>query len=226
MFRTALSALALAWASACVYSQSSLFAARVGGPELANGGRIQVELPGELHRRNTESKGRGLCVFTSIHHAAVYNNIPQLVEFPKWVRDSGIAGGSYPTKTAQLISQISRARGLPEPEYLQVESSDVELLKLACRTGRMVSCTYGLSPTGRYNNEPIAHMVNLVHFDDETAVVLDNNYIGASSYEWMSVAEFRRAYFTVPGLRGQAVNNGKGWSVVLLAPSPPPTPIH
>lgn len=60
-----------------------------------------------------------------------------------------------------------------------VEGSDLERLKLACRTGRMPGVTYAFSPTGRYGGARIAHMVNLVHADDQWFAVLDNNYPGA-----------------------------------------------
>jgi hypothetical protein len=217
--------------AACIYSDLSSLSyagddnepsveAFVGGPELKGGGRIQCELPADLHRRNTESKGLGLCVFTSIHHSSLWQNVPQLVEFPKYLIDKGVPGGGYPSKVRDLITKISKERGLPIPDYIQVESSDLEILKAACKTGRMPAVTYGLSPTRRYNGQTIAHMVNCVHADNSTFVVLDNNYTGANNYEHMSPEEFLRAYRAQPGGRSNS-----GWSVILLNGSPPPIPI-
>lgn len=190
--------------------------AKVGGITSPDGATpLQLQLPGDLHRKNTASKGLGNCVFTSIHHSAHWQSVPQLLEFPKWLIDKGIPGGGYPSKVADLIPKISRERNLPTPDFIQVEDADLEILKLACKTGRMPGVTYGISPTGRYGGGRIAHMVSLVHADDQWFVVLDNNYPGADAYEWMSPTEFRRTY----------TSGGKaGWSVILLNPGPPRPP--
>jgi hypothetical protein len=190
--------------------------ASVGGPRHADGTEIACDLPGELHRANTSSKGLGLCVFTSIHHSAVWQNVPALQEFPKYLIDKNIPGGGYPSKVTDLIPKASAAKGLPPPDYLQVESNDLEILKAACRGGRMPGVTYSFSPTGRYNRQRISHMVNIVHADDKWFVVLDNNYTGSDAYEWMTPQEFLRTYSG-----GQT-----GWAVILLAPPPPPPPFN
>lgn len=186
--------------------------ASVGGNKSPSGDEIQVDLPGELHRKNTASKGLGLCVFTSIHHAAVWQNVPALHEFPKYLIDKSIPGGGYPSKVDDLIPKIAQSRGLPVPDYLQVEGSDLEILKLACRTGRLPSVTYSFSPTGRYNKQRISHMVNAAHVTDSFVAVLDNNYPGADAYEWMTPQEFLRTY----------TGGRSGWAVILLAPAAPP----
>lgn len=189
--------------------------ARVGGPTSPDGSEeISCDLPGALHRKNTASRGLGLCVFTSIHHSATYQDVPQLQEFPKWLVDKGIPGGGYPQKVADLIPKISRERGLPEPEYVQVEGVDLEILKLSCRTGRMPGVTYSFSPSGRYGGQRIAHMVSLAHASDKWFVVLDNNYVGEDAYEWLSPQEFSRTY----------TGGRQGWAVILLSPGAPPPP--
>lgn len=190
--------------------------ATVGGNVAPDGTEINVDLPGDLHRKNTSSPpgpgGLGLCVFTSIHHAAVFQNVPQLVEFPRWMIDQRIEGGGYPTKVREMIARISKDRGTPEPSYLQIEGPNtMDILALACRTGRMPSVTYCMSPTGRYGRSKISHMVNLVHCDSRWCCILDNNFPGADKYEWMTPDEFRQTY-------------APGWAVILLAPSPPPPP--
>lgn len=192
--------------------------ATVAGPKHPDGTEVQCDLPGKLHRRNTESRGLGNCVFTSIHHAGVYQNVPVVQEFPKWLISKGIPGGGYPQKVANLIPRMSKDRGLPEPQYLQAEGMDLDLLKAACASGRMPGITYSVSPTGRYGGSRIAHMVNLVAAGAGKGpdgkgwwVILDNNYPGESNYEWLSEAEFRRTY-------------APGWCVILLNPSPAPPP--
>lgn len=194
-----------------------LYSANVNGSVSNDGTHAQCDFPIELHRRNTESKGLGLCVFTSIHHSAIWQNVPALQEFPKWVRDKGIAGGSDPKKTEQLIKQICKDRGMPVPDYVQVEGKDIDILVMACSTGRMPAITYGLSPTGRYNGQRIDHMVSLAHADGKQFAVIDNNYPG--NFEWMNESEFKKAYTT-----NTFQSNGNGWSVILLAPRPPAPP--
>lgn len=176
-----------------------------------DGTEPQIDLPNNLHRRNTASKGLGNCVFTSIHHSALWSEVPALMEFPKWLTAKGIPGGGYPSKVAKLIPEMCKDRNVPVPQYVQVEGNDLEILKLACRTGRMPSVTYSRSPTGRYGGRSIAHMVSLIHADDKWFGVLDNNYPGADALEWMSPEQFLRAY-------------SPGWCVILLEPGPPPVP--
>jgi hypothetical protein len=189
--------------------------AKVGGKLSPDGDEIQIDLPGNLHRKNTSSAGLGLCVFTSIHHAAIWQSVPQLQEFPKWIIENKIPGGGHPQKVTDLITKISKARHMPEPEYVQVQGADTSVLKLALASGRMPCVTYNHSPTGRYSGQNILHMVNISHGTDKWFAVLDNNYIGETNYEWMSPTEFNGTY--APGGRG-------GWSVILLNPGPPPIP--
>jgi hypothetical protein len=177
---------------------------------------IQVDLPESMHKRNVSSRNQGCCVFRSLHHAALWQNVPALVGFPEWLQQKGLTGGGYSGNVRERITAICKERGVPEPEYIQIEggkAEDLELLRLACATGRLVSVTYRRSPTGRYGGGNIAHMVNVPHCDQQFVAVLDNNYIGATNYEWMSPEEFIR------------VCNPRGfWAVILLAPPPPPPP--
>lgn len=189
--------------------------ALVAGPRHPDGTEIACDYPGDRHRKNTASKGLGLCVFTSIHHAADWQAADVLLEFPRWLIERGIPGGGHPAKVAELIPRLCKERGAPVPDYLQIESNDLEVLAAACAGGRMPCVTYAFSPTGRYSGRRIAHMVNLVHLDERWAVVLDNNHPGDAQYEWMGHADFLRAY-----------SGGRtGWAVILLDP-PPPMPPH
>jgi hypothetical protein len=77
----------------------------------------------------------------------------------------------------------------------------------------MACVTYGYSP--RYGLQTIAHMVCCAKFSGKYAVVLDNNFPGEDSYEWMSLAEM---------LKRVKHPSGSGWVFVWLAPSPPPVP--
>lgn len=185
---------------------------KVGGKTSPDGTvELAADLPVALHLKNIGgSDGAGLCVFTSLDHSATYQNVPAMVGFRDWMRK--YPGGGYPDKVAAKIKQISTERGLPVPEFIQVEGADIELLKIACKSGRMPGITYAYSPTGRYGGKTIAHMVNLVYLDDRWAAVLDNNYPG--TYEWMPTATFRKVY----------TGNGGGWAVILLAAQPPAPP--
>jgi hypothetical protein len=173
-------------------------------------------LPADLHRRNTTSQGQGCCVWTSIHHSALWQNVPAYEEAPKWIQQKGIPGGAYPGAVQKHLPEMARERGLAEaPAFLNYEGTDLELLKLACKSGRLPAVTYSYSPTGRYNGARIAHMVSLLHADDRWFAVLDNNYPGANQIEWLTPEEFKRTWTGM---------SGAGWSVILLNPPPPPPP--
>lgn len=190
------------------------FEAKVGGTTAPDGKtQINCDLPEKLHTKNCGgSDGAGLCVFTSIMHSARYQHVPVLEDFQEWMKKK--PGGGWPEKTKKMISQICKERGVPEPPYLQVQGKDIEILKRACSSGRMPGVTYSFSPTKRYGGARISHMVSLPHADDAWFAVLDNNYIGANNYEWMTPQEFLRTYTA----------GGDGWSVILLDPGPPNPP--
>jgi hypothetical protein len=184
--------------------------ASVGGPE-KDGTRLACELPGSLHQKNTGgSDGAGLCVYASARHSGLWQNNAAFAELFQWMKKH--PGGSYPSKFKKTLEAFCKERGYPVPPYVQIESSDLEVLKLACRTGRMPGVTYSRSPTRRYGGQTIAHMVSLVHADDRHFVILDNNYIGDSNYEWMIPEEFLKSY----------AGRSRGWSIVLLTAPPPP----
>lgn len=186
--------------------------ATVGGPVAPDGVEVQIDLPKALHIRNVGgSDGAGLCVNTSLNHSAYWQNLEPLFSLQQWSRK--YPGGSYPAKVKKQVEQICSQQGVPVPRYLQIESKDIEILKTACKTGRPCGVTYSFSPSGRYGGARIAHMVSLLHADDRWFCVLDNNFPG--TYEWMTPAEFRRAY---------TGGNGNGWAVIFLPPGPPPSP--
>ena len=190
--------------------------AEVGGTVAPDGKtEIQCDLPGDFHRRNTKSRGQGCCVWTSIHHSAIWQNIPELQELPKWIQEKNYPGGALPSYVTRVIKEICEEKGIPLTAYLQIENSnDLTPIKLACQTGRMVAITYSRSPTGRYGGGSISHMVSLPHCDNEWAAVLDNNYTGADAYEWMHPEK---------ELLGVA-NRGGYWAVILILPGPPLPP--
>lgn len=174
---------------------------------------IHCDLPGDLHCHNVSSRGEGCCVQTSINHSARWQNVPALVDFHKWVQEQRLPGGAYPGAVDERIPACCKDRGFPVVEYLQVQGGDLEILKAACRSGRMPGVTYSKSPTGRYNGKRISHMVSLVHADDNWFCVLDNNYEGDKNYEWMTPEEFKKTY-------------SPGWAVILLSAPPPPPPTN
>lgn len=196
--------------------------AKVGGKVAPDGKtELQIDLPDDQQKRNIGSpppNGPGCCVFRSIDHASRWANVAALYGMPEWMAGHKpvIPGGGDPPKVSQLVAKIAAERGLPTPDILQVQNDDLEILKAALKSGRMVSITYNYSPTpGRYKGR-IAHMVNLVHGDDAWFCVLDNNYIGEANLQWMDPATLKGVY---TGGRG-----GKGWAVILLAAGPPPPP--
>ena len=204
-----------------------VYGAKVGGQIAPDGTtELALDFPGRLHRHNVASPpgtNNGCCVFTSIHHAALWQDVPELQEFPKWIQSKRLSGGGYPGNVDQRIAAICAERKVAKPEYLQFEGWDYALVKAAIGSGRMVSGTYSHSPTGRYGGQKIAHMVNYVHADDQWVAVLDNNYMPSAgkldhpdNYEWMTPAEMQTT--NAPG--------GRGWIVVLLKQGPPLPPCN
>jgi hypothetical protein len=185
--------------------------ARVGGPVAPDKTEVQNDLPQSFHIRNRGgSDGAGLCVFASLKHSAIWQEVSALKGIFEYMFTR--PGGGYPEKVERVIRDICQQKGVPVPYYIQLQGPDIEVLKLACKTGRLPSVTYGWSPSGRYNNGDVGpHMVTLLHADDNWFCVLDNNYPG--TYEWMTPAEFKRS-FTRYG----------GWCVIFLQPGPPPVP--
>jgi len=184
--------------------------AKLGDNRTPDGRPIHCDLPKSLHMMNAGGSDRaGLCVFTSGEHSAMWHNIEGLYGLQEWCKRR--PGGGWPDKLDKVIAEVSAERRCSKPRYIQVESCDLEILKLACRTGRLPCVTYGFSPTNRYGGQRISHMVNILHADDDWFCVLDNNFPG--TYEWMSPTEFSRTYCD---------GRGTGWCVIFLSPGPPP----
>lgn len=177
-----------------------------------DGEALTCDLPISEHLRNTTGRdGLGLCVFTSIDHAACWANEPALIGFRDYMTKQ--AGGGWPEKVDEFIPRMAASKGLEVPSYVQHTGGDAAFLKLALKTGRYVCVTYN-GRDGAFYNGPIAHMVNLVHLSDRWAVIHDNNFPG--KWLWMPPAEFLNRW------RG----SGGGWAIVLLKPGPPPIPIN
>lgn len=181
--------------------------AQIMGPIGPDGTEVVCDLPEPEHIKNVGGRdGAGLCVFSSIEMAGRWQNVEELRGFQQKMRQE--LGGGWPEKVNAMMAKYA-----PGVKFVQYSGSSPAILDLAMKTGRMVSVTYGYSE--RYGTR-VAHMVNLVHLDDKWAVVLDNNFPGANSLEWMPRAEFLRRWQMMGG----------GWAVALLNPGPPPIPIN
>lgn len=186
-------------------------AGTVGGPSSPDGkDEVDCDLPVSQRQRNTGGRdGAGLCVFTSIMHAARYQNEPRLANFQQQMKAE--RGGGYPEKVDVMIAKYGSGT-----RYIQYEGSDDKILEAAIKSGRMPSVTYnGRDP--HYGNRSIAHMVNLVAFDRASgwAAVLDNNYIGERELVWLPINDFLSRW------KG---GGSSGWVHILLQPPPPPVP--
>jgi hypothetical protein len=185
---------------------------QAGGPVGPDGTEVTVDLPVSVRTANVGgSDGAGLCVFTSIGHAARWQNVPQLEGFRDWMRK--YPGGGYPDKVDKMIARLVAEKGCEPPAYIQYSGGDPSILELALRTGRMPSVTYN-GRDGVLYRGTISHMVNLVHLDAKWGVILDNNNIEENRLLWLPRDEFLKRW------RG----GGGGWAVVLLSPPPPPIP--
>jgi hypothetical protein len=185
--------------------------AQVGGTTSPDGAEeIQIDLPPELHLKNTGGTDKaGLCVWCSGNHAAYWQHVHACEAiFTRMQREKG---GGWPERVDQLLPKFAAELGLPTPRYIQVQNRDLAILRLATRTGRMPGVTYNFSPTGRYQGR-IAHMVSLVHCTDRWCTILDNNH--PKTYEWMDPATFLKVY----------TYGGNGWAWIFEDPGPPPPP--
>ena len=184
------------------------------GPKRHDGVLARDAMPAKLHLKNVGgSDGAGLCVFASISHAARYQGLAGLTDTMDWMRR--YPGGGWPEKVDQVLKdKLGPNHGV---EYIHVYGHDaIGLLERACANGLQPCVTYGY---GERYGISIAHMVSLVHLDQEWACILDNNFPGDDAYEWMSRAEFARRFAWSP--RG----TGEGWGIIFLSgDAQPPEP--
>ena len=176
-------------------------------PAGPSGVRATVDLPRDRHMKNVGgSDGLGLCVFTSIRHAADWQNLIDLLDYRRWMESR--PGGGYPSKVDATLKAYCREKGIAIPEYIQHTGGDDAFLDLAIKTGRCPCVTYA----GRddFYRGRIAHMVNLVYLDPQNAAIVDNNRPG--TWLWMTRSEFLSRWRDMSG----------GWAFVFLAPPPPP----
>lgn len=190
--------------------------AKEGGKVTPDGwGEIACDLPASLQLRNKGgSDGAGLCVFTSIDHAARWQRIRLLEGFRDYM--TKFPGGGWPEKVDAYVNRIAREKGVPPPRYFHYSGRDLTVIRKALETGRMVCCTYCYSPLGRYGGGRIAHMVNIIYLDDKWACFLDNNFPGPDKYEWVPT--------------GEALNvmscGGSLWAIIFLDDPCPPLPFN
>lgn len=179
----------------------------VGGPDVA-GKEIAADLPVALRLKNIGGRdGAGLCVFTSLTHAARFQNELGLWNFQAQM--SKEQGGGWPEKVDAMIAKYS-----PGTQYLQYQGKDPAIIKAALASGRMVSVTWNGYKDPHYHGQRIAHMVNCVAYRDDYVVLLDNNFIGDDQLLYMTPSDFQTGW----------TGGSSGWAVVLLAPGPAPVP--
>lgn len=197
---------------------------RPGGPT-DGGTRAVCDLPTSQHIRNVGgSDGAGLCVFTSAEHTSRWQSCV-LAGFQQWMRSK--PGGGYPEKLEEMIVRFCRENKRDIPRYIQHTGGDETVLDLAIKTGRMPCITYA-GQDDFYQGETIAHMVNLVHLDQEKAAILDNNRPGQIVWmtrkqlldRWRGVDASGRSLMIRAGVRMVPV--GGGWCVIFLDGPPPP----
>ncbi len=187
----------------------SVNAVVVGGPRAADGTEVECDLPVSLRTPNTGGRdGAGLCVFTSIMHAARYQGERRLWDFQRDMTHE--PGGGYPDKVDRMIAKYG-----PGTKYVQYEGADPGVIRQAIAAGRMASVTWDGYHDPHYNGHHIAHMVNCVQYTDRAVCLLDNNFVGDGELLWMTPGDFQQ---------GWTGGGDGGWAVVLLNPAPPPVP--
>lgn len=166
---------------------------------------IMCDLPQSEKKKNVGGRdGAGLCVFTSIEYCARFANERRLFDLQQHMRKE--PGGGYPQKVDVMLKKYGSG-----VQYTQYEGGDLNVLRAAMKTGRMLAVTYNGHDI--HYRGGISHMVSLVHLSDRWAAIGDNNFINDNQYVWMSPQEFSKRF------------GGKsGWMVCLFAPPPPPVP--
>ncbi len=183
---------------------------KVGGPTSPDGKvTVAVDLPLSLRTKNVGgTDGAGLCVFTSIGHAARWQGELRLMDFQAKMRQE--RGGGWPEKVDKMISKYGA--GAP---YVQYEGNDLAPLKAALDSGLLPAITWNGKGDPHYHST-IAHMVNLVCLsgltESDWGCILDNNFIGADQLVWCRPSELLRNW----------KGSGQGWAVFLLEKGPPP----
>lgn len=211
---------AVAFASAVAQQPSK--SSWINGP-IYDGTPITCDLPNDQQMRNIGSRidRAGMCVFTSIEHAARYQGIEDMRGWRDWCAKN-YRGGGYPEKVDKLLAAWWKHKGIAPIPYLQFEGKDPEqLMSIIDRTNRMASLTYGFGP--RYGVPYIAHMVNGILYGEKYATVLDNNFPFDNAYEWMGRAELIRRARLARDNRGR-IYEGSAWVFVWLGPGSPPPP--
>lgn len=187
--------------------------APVGAPvrsgKVGPDGRTEItcDLPQSEKKRNIGGRdGSGLCVFSSCEWAGRYQNDRDLFNFQTQMKSE--LGGGWPEKVDQMLKKYC-----PNVRYVQNTNGDLEILKAAIRSNRMPCITY-CGKDLHYGGRSVAHMVNLVHIDDQWAAISDNNFVEDSEILWMSIEDFKDRFN----------GGGGGWSIVFLQAGPPPPP--
>src|SRR5947208_10444683 len=110
---------------------------QLGGPVAPDGRRrVQIDFPLALRSANSVGRdGYGLCVFTSVMHAARWQKETPLEEFQALMRRE--LGGGWPEKLDRMIGKYA-----PGVDYFQYEGRDAAVLKLALASNRLPSVTY------------------------------------------------------------------------------------
>ncbi len=165
--------------------------------------KVTIDVPAALRAKNTGgTDGAGLCVWTSIMHAARWQGETPLCDLQKIMQRE--PGGGWPARVNKKLPGFN-------VDFAQYEGRDPISIKLALASNRLPSVTYaGRDPHYRGS---ISHMVNCVHFDEVWVCILDNNYIGENELVWMSPSEFLERW----------MGKGSGWTVLLLREPTPPT---
>lgn len=178
---------------------------------------VVIDLPVDQRMRNIGSKrdGLGMCVSTSMTHAARWHNMREWLTFRDWCAE--FPGGGYPSKMDKQVREFAKEKGIPCPMFLQYEGTDPTIIEEALAAGLCVSNTYCGRDGVRYSGH-ISHMVNTVYLSrkNNLAAIMDNNG-KAEDLIWMSFDEYVERW--TDGGRG-------GWVFLWLVAPPPPPPCN
>lgn len=139
--------------------------------------------------------GLGLCVFTSIENTAIPQAIYPLYGLRDWmVRKQG---GGWPEKVDRILREYKA-----NVKYVHFEGSSVDkyekVFRDALDVGFVPCITWG-TDVSHYGGRQIAHMINVVYWDDDYVCVVDNNF--PREYLWVDTPTAKK-YMSLGGFWG------------------------
>jgi len=144
--------------------------------------RPQIDFPRNEAIANIGSRvdGAGMCVMSSIEMAARWAGLEQMRGLRDWCAKE--PGGAYPSKVTRQIRGFCLEKKIDQPNYIQYEGPNSQVIEMTIGSGRMPAITWGP-----------AHMVAGLAMDKKRSAILDNNAIDRYP-QWYDTPKFEKSW--------------------------------